>query len=160
MPNWDRNPPVSGMSVEEMKKRMAAGNKVRIARGEMHDPTLKRISLVADGPTLDKKQRTALVAATDLAIYSLANNEREDYCMAADGIRAVCAVSGFGKRLFAELLKGCAEQAAELAGEDFTILDGLARAWLADYFTPSGKLISITRGQPDGIEQKSEKDQP
>lgn len=157
--DWKKTPPINKtMPIEEMQRRVAAGIKRRQDRGEMQDPTLKRISLKPGGPTLTKQHRTVLIQASNLAIYSLANNEREDYCGAADAIRAVCVQSGFKGSMFAELLKGVAEQAAELAGEDFTILDQLARHWLAEYFTPSGKLISITKGVDHGIKQESKND--
>ena len=153
MPNWERTPAVSGMSVEEMKKRVAAGIKKRRELGELRPAGMKVIETVADGPVLSKKHRRVLVQAAELAIYSLANNEREDYCGAAEAMNAVRRQCGFDTGFMKAMLEGVAEQAAELAGEQFEILDQLARHWLADYFTPSGKLISITKGNTNGHEQ-------
>jgi hypothetical protein len=94
-----------------------------------------------------------LIQATDLAIYSLANNEREDYCGAAAAINAVRRQSGMGTEFMKVMLEGVAEQAAELAGEDFKVFDKLARFWLAEYFTPSGKMTSIVKGKGNGNNQ-------
>ena len=88
--------------------------------------------------------------ATDLAIYSLANNEREDYCGAVEAINAVRRQAGIGTKFMQEILEGVAEVAADLMGEDFKIIDQMYRYWLGDYFTPSGKLISITKGKGNG----------
>lgn len=153
--SWEKTPPVNKtMPIEEMKRRVAAGIKRREQAGEMQRSDLPTLRMQPSGPNMSKKHRRVLVSASNLAIYSLANNEREDYCGAADAIRAVCHESGHGASLFSELLKGCAEQAAELAGEDFQILDQLARSWLDAYFKPSGKLISITKGEGNGNIEK------
>jgi Fic family protein len=99
---------------------------------------------------LNKKQRRVLIAAAELAIVSLANNDREDYCGAAEAINAVRRQAGMKTSFMKAILEGVAEQAAELAGEKFEILDQVARIWLAEYFTPSEKLISITKGNTNG----------
>lgn len=154
MPNWDRTPPVSGLSVEEMKQRVADGIARRRQTGELPRADLKIIKTVADGPVLTKKHRRVLIQAANLAIYALANNDREDYCGAAEAINAVRHQCDMPVTFMKAMLEGVAEQAAELAGEPFEVLDQLARSWLAAYFTPSGKLISITKGKSNGNEPK------
>lgn len=150
MPNWERTPPVSGMPIEEMKRRVADGIARRRQTGELPRADLKIIKTVPDGPVLSKKQRRVLIQAANLAIYSLANNEREDYCGAAEAINAVRRQSGMPTTFMKAMLEGVAEQAAELAGEDFEVFDKMARFWLAEYFTPSEKLISIPKGKSNG----------
>lgn len=153
MPNWDRTPPVSGMSIEEMKRRVADGIAQRRRSGKLPRSDLRTLRTMPSGPVLTKKQRRVLIQATDLAIYSLANNEREDYCGAAAAINAVRRQSGMGTEFMKVMLEGVAEQAAELAGEDFKVFDKLARFWLAEYFTPSGKMTSIVKGKGNGNNQ-------
>ena len=147
---WLKRPPISGMSIEEMQKRVADGIANRRKTGELPSKDLKILKTQPSGPTLTQKQRRVMVHATELAIYSLANNEREDYCGAVKAINAVRRQVGMSTKFMREILEGVAEQAAELMGEDFTMIDHLARHWLADYFTPSGKLISITKGKGNG----------
>ena len=89
MPNWERTPPVSGLSVAEMKRRVKDGIARRRQTGELPPANLKVIQTIPDGPVLTKKHRRVLIQAANLAIYSLANNEREDYCGAAEAINAV-----------------------------------------------------------------------
>ncbi len=150
MPNWDRTPPVSGLSVDEMRRRVADGIATRRKTGAMPRADLKLIKTEPDGPTFDKQQRRVLIQAAELAIYSLANAEREAYCGAADVINSVRRQAGMSTIFMQGFLKGVAAQAAELAGEPVEVLDQLARAWLVEYFTPSGKLISITQGKTNG----------
>lgn len=156
MPNWERTPPVSGLSIEEMKKRVAAGIKRRRQSGELRPEGLKPLKTlpgrIVNGkyvaePALTKKQRRVLIRAAELAIYSLANNERHDYVHAAVAINAVRRQAGMRVGFMGEFLKGIAAQAAELSGEKFELLDQVARTWLAEALTPSGKVISIPRGQ-------------
>ena len=147
---WLKRPPISGMSIEEMQRRVTDGIANRRMTGELPPATMKMISTIPDGPVLTKKQRRVLIQASNLAIYSLANNEREDYCGAAEAINAVRRQCGMSTEFMAAILKGVAEQAAELAGEDYEVFDKLARFWLADYFTPSEKLISIIKGNTNG----------
>lgn len=149
MPNWERTPPASGMSVEEMKKRVADGIAKRRQLGELPRADLKIIKAVPAGPVLTKKQRRVLIQAANLAIYSLANNEREDYCGAAEVINSVRRQAGMSTIFMKAILEGVAEQAAELAGEQFEVIDQIARTWLAEYFSPSDKLISIVKGAND-----------
>ena len=147
---WQRRPPVSKMPIEEMQARVADGIARRRQLGELPRADLKIIKTMPAGPVLTKKQRRVLIQATNLAIYSLANNEREDYCGAAEAINAVRRQSGMPSTFMKAMLEGVAEQAAELAGEKFEVFDQLARHWLVEHFTPSGKLISITRGKSNG----------
>ena len=147
---WKKRPPISGMSIEEMQKRVEDGIANRRKTGELPSADLKILKTQPSGPILTRKQRRVLNKATDLAIYSLANNEREDYCGAVEAINAVRRQAGIGTKFMQEILEGVAEVAADLMGEDFKIIDQLARYWLADYFTPSGKLISITKGKGNG----------
>lgn len=151
---WKKRPPISGMPIEEMKRRVEDGIKRRRELGELPRADLKILKTQASGPILTKKHRRVLIAAANLAIYSLANNEREDYCGAAEAINSVRRQAGMPTTFMAAILEGVAEQAAELAGEDFKVLDQLARHWLAEYFTPSGKLISIVKGKTNGNAEK------
>lgn len=147
MPNWERTPPVAGMSVEEIKKRVAAGLKKRRETGELRPEGLREITLEAD-PTsghFDKRQRKLIIQASNLAIYSLANNEREDYCGAVSVINNVRQEAGFPSSLMQALCNGIASAAAEASGEPFDVLDQLARRWLQVYYEPSGKVISIPK---------------
>lgn len=146
MPNWQKHKPVSGMSVEEMKRRVADGIKRRRQTGEMRPATLRNLETKPEGPHLTKKHKRALFRAADLAIYSLANNQKLDYCHAVDLFMAVRREAGLSKQFLVDLCKGIAEQAALLSGEPFPVLDQLARAWLAEHFNPSDKLISIPKG--------------
>ena len=147
---WLKRPPISGMSIEEMQKRVADGIANRRKTGELPSKDLRILKTLPSGPVLTRKQRRVLNKATDLAIYSLANNERVDYCGAVDAINAVRRQAGMATKFMQEILTGVAEVAAELMGEDFKMIDQMARFWLADYFTPSGKLISITKGKGNG----------
>ncbi len=147
---WLKRPPVSGMPIDEMTARVADGIKRRRQLGQLPPANLKIIKTMPAGPVLTKKHRRVLIQAAELAIYSLANNEREDYCGAAEAINAVRRQAGMPTTIMKAMLEGVAEQAAELAGEDFETLDMLARTWLDEYFSPSGKLISITRGKTNG----------
>ena len=151
---WQRRPPVSGMPIEEMKRRVADGIKRRRELGELPRADLKILKTQPSGPILTPKQRRVLIGAANLAIYSLANNEREDYCGSAEVINSVRRQAGMSTQFMKAILEGVAEQAAELAGEDFKVLDQMARTWLAEYFTPSGKLISIVKGKTNGTDQK------
>ncbi len=147
---WLRRPPKSGMSIEEMKQRVAAGLANRRKTGELRPLTLKVLRTLPSGPILTKQHKRVLIRATDLAIYALANNEREDYCGACAAINSVRRQCTMPTTFMKAMLEGVAEQAADLMGEDFKVVDQLARHWLADYFTPSGKLISITKGKDNG----------
>ncbi len=147
---WLKRPPISGMSIEEMQKRVADGIANRRKTGQLPSKDLRILKTLPSGPVLTRKQRRVLNQATDLAIYSLANNERVDYCGAVEAINAVRRQAGMPTKFMQALLTGVAEVAAELMGEDFKTIDQLARFWLADYFTPSGKLISITKGKGNG----------
>lgn len=154
MPNWKRTPQVSGMSVEEMKKRVADGIANRRKSGLM--PSLVSVTLktVPSGPVLNKKQRRVLIGAAELAIYSLANDERQDYIAAVAAINAVRRQAGMSTQFMREFLEGVASQAAELRGDDFKLVDMLARAWLAAHYQPSGKIISIPKGIHHGNTEK------
>ena len=147
---WLKRPPISGMSIEEMQKRVADGIANRRKTGQLPSKDLRILKTLPSGPTLTSKQRRVLNKATDLAIYSLANNERVDYCGAVEAINAVRRQAGMSTKFMQEILEGVGEVAADLMGEDFNMIDQLARHWLADYFTPSGKLISITKGKGNG----------
>lgn len=147
---WLKRPPISGMSIEEMQKRVADGIANRRKTGDLPSKDLRILKTLPSGPVLTRKQRRVLNKATDLAILSLANNERVDYCGAVDVINAVRRQAGMSTKFMQELLTGVAEVAADLMGEDFKMIDQLARFWLVDYFTPSGKLISITKGEGNG----------
>ena len=158
MPNWERTPPASGMSIEEIKKRVADGITNRRKTGELRPEGLKDIVTKHDGPGFTKPERVALIRMCELAIYSLANFEALDYCQAAETIYALCKKAGFKNTLAAQLLKGIAQQAAELADDEpFEFYDQLARRLLADHFKPSEKTISIVstpKGKTDGNSQK------
>ena len=147
---WQKRPPISGMSIEEMQQRLADGIENRRKSGELPRSDLKVLKTRPSGLILTKQHRRVLIQAANLAIYSLANNEREDYCGACEVINAVRHQAGMPTTFMQAMLKDVAETAAELAGEPFELLDQLARSWLADYFTPSGKLISITKGKTNG----------
>jgi len=147
---WQKRPPISGMGIEEMQKRVADGIKNRRMMGELPSADLKILKTHASGPTLTKQHKRVLIQATDLAIYALANNDREDYCGAADVINAVRRQCEMPTTFMKAMLEGVSEVAAELAGEPFEMLDQLARLWLAEYYTPSEKLISITKGHHNG----------
>lgn len=147
---WQKRPPISGMPIEEMQKRVADGIKTRRQLGELPSVGLRILKTHPLGPILTKKQKRVVVQATDLAIYSLANAEREDYCAAAAAINAVRRQAKLPKSFMKAMLEGVAELAAELAGEPASVLDQLARYWLDEYFSPSGKLISITKGHNNG----------
>lgn len=147
---WQKRPPISGMSIEEMQKRVADGIANRRTTGALPRSDLPILKTQPSGPILTKKHRRVLMQAANLAIYSLANNEREDYCGAAEVINAVRHQAGMSSEFMKAMLEGVVEQAAELAGESFEVFDKLARFWLSEYFTPSGKLISITKGKTNG----------
>ena len=152
---WQKRPPVSGMSIDEMRRRVADGIANRRKMGLLPPSDLKILKTLPSGPILTRKHRRVLIAAAELAIVSLANNDREDYCGAAAAINAVRRQAGMETSFMKAMLEGVAEQAAELAGEKFEILDKVARTWLAEYFTPSGKLISITKGKTNGNGQET-----
>lgn len=143
MPNWQKHKPVSGMSVTEMKARVADGIKRRRQTGELRREGLGNIQTKVDGPTLDRKQRRVLIRAAELAIYSLTHNQALDYCQAAEAINAVRRQAGMPTKFMQDMLKGVAQSAAELSGEKFQVLDQLARSWLSRHYTPSNKLISL-----------------
>lgn len=147
---WQRRPPISGMSIEEMKQRVADGIANRRKTGKLPAADLKVLRTLPSGPILTKKHRRVLIQATNLAIYALANNDREDYCGAAEAINAVRRQCDMPTTFMKAMLEGVAETAAELAGEPFEVFDQLARSWLTEYFTPSGKLISIAKGNTNG----------
>lgn len=151
MPNWQKHKPVSGMSIEEMKRRVKDGIDRRRATGELRREGLGNIKTKVDGPTLDKKQKRVLIRAAELAIYSLCHNQALDYCHAAEAINAVRRQAGMPTKFMKDMLEGVAQSAAELSGEPFKVLDGLARSWLQQHFTPSTKLISLAntpKGRP------------
>jgi len=142
--SWKRTPPISGMSFEEIKARMRDGIANRRKTGELPPADLKPVKTKLDGPGWTKQERIALVQVCELAIYSLANMERQDYCHAAETIHALVKKAGFKSTVTGELLKGIAAQAAECAAdESFEFYDQLARSWLVDHFKPSEKVISI-----------------
>ncbi len=147
---WLKRPPISKMPIEEMQRRGADGIANRRKTGELPSKALKILRTEPSGPVLTRKHRRVLIQASNLAIYSLANNEREDYCGAVEAINAVRHQCHMKSTFMQAILEGVAEQAAELMGEPFELIDQLARHWLADYFTPSGKLISITKGKDNG----------
>lgn len=155
---WQKRPPISGMPIEEMQRRVADGIANRRKMGELPPAGLKVLRTQASGPTLDKKQRRVMIQAANLAIYSLANAQREDYCAAAEAINAVRRQAGMATTFMRAILEGVAEQAAALAGEPVAVLDQLARHWLDEYFSPSGKLISITKGHNNGNTEKDTHD--
>lgn len=154
MPNWKRTPQVSGMSVEEMKKRVADGIANRRKSGLMPSLVSKTLKTLPSGPVLNKKQRRVLIRSAELAIYSLANDERQDYIAAVAAIDAVRRQVGMSTQFMREFLEGIASQAAELRGDNFKLVDMLARAWLAAHYQPSGKLISIPKGIHHGNTEK------
>lgn len=164
MPNWERTPPVSGMSIEEMKRRVTAGIRRRRETGELRPEGLSDLKTVPGtvkdgklipGPSLTKKQRRVLIRAAELAIYSLANNERLDYIHAAIAINAVRREAGMRVGFMGDFLTGIAAQAAELAGEKPEFLDRVVRTWLAEALGPTGKTISIPKGDSHGAADRS-----
>ncbi len=159
MPNWERTPPVNGMSVEEIKRRVAAGIENRRKSGELRPADLPNIVLEPEGPQLNKQQRRVSIQSANLCIYALANNDRHLYCEGADAIFAVQRVAGLTTQFTATMLKGVAEQAAEVSGEPFNVLDQLARSWLKDFYTPSNKVISLPKGDTYGKEETRPKGQ-
>ena len=150
MDRWQRRPPISGMPIEEMKRRVADGIARRRQTGELPPETDKVIALVPKGPTLTPQHRRVLIRAAELAIYSLCNNEPLDYVHAALAIDAVRRQAGYKSRFMKAFLEGVAAQASEIADEPFEVLDRLARTWLDKHLTPSGKLISIPKGGTHG----------
>lgn len=150
MPNWERTPPVSGMSVEEIKKRVADGIKRRRKIGELRPEGLGEIQFEADpnSPHFNKEQRRLIIGHSNIAIYALANNDRVDYCGAVGAINQVRLAAGFPSSLMQALCNGIASAAAEASGEPFETLDQLARHWLEEHYKPSGKVISIAKGKP------------
>ena len=150
MPNWDRTPPICGMPIEEIKRRAAAGVRRRRETGELLAEFKHEFVLRRHGPGLSKKQRRVLIQASNLAIYALCNSDAQDYCHAADAINAVRRQAGMSTAFMQAILKGVAEQSAEISGEKFEVLDQLARHWLVEHFTPSDKLISIPKGKTNG----------
>lgn len=154
MPNWKRTPPINGMTIEEIKKRAKAGIENRRKLGLLPPADMKIITTTPDGPVLTKKQRRVMVRATDLAVYSMANLDREDYCAAAETINAVRRQCGMTSAFMGVILSAVVDMAAELNGEDSMVLDQLSRFWLNDYFNPSDKLISIPKGKANGNGKK------
>lgn len=146
MPNWERTPPKSGMSVEEIKRRVADGIKRRRQRGDLR-PITKPLNMHREGPGLTKPQRRMVMAATNLAIYSLAQINRADYCDAIDAINAVRREAGLKIDFMDVLCRGIAAEAANLAGERVADLDTLARTWLAKHYAPTGRVVSIPTGE-------------
>lgn len=151
MPNWERTKPVSGMSIEEMKRRVEDGIKRRRQLGELR-PITKVIRTVQRGPHFTKGARAQLIKLSNLAIYALAEHatagNREDYCGAAELINGLRKNAGFGSDFMQHLLKGIAQEAAEASGEPFETLDLIARRWLSDEFKASTRVISIPTGAP------------
>lgn len=149
MPNWERTPPVSGLSIEEMKRRVADGIKRRRQTGELRPEGLRTITTVPRGPHFTKAQRATLVQAANLAIYALAEHatagNREDYCAACDVINHLRREAGFDTTFMHHLLKGVAAEASELAGVHPEVLDQLARGWLNEHYKPSTRVISIPK---------------
>jgi len=167
MPNWNRTPPKSGMSVEEIKRRVKDGIKNREKTGEIL-PERKPLPgqsegfmLQAHGPRMNKQQRVACIHAANLAIMALCEEDPLDYCQAAETINAVRRQAGFKTEFMQHMLKGVAHEAAEITGEKFVVLDTLARRWLSEYFAPSGKVISIAKkGKTNGHDKNESIDQP
>lgn len=154
MPNWDRTPPVNGMPIAEIKARVKDGIKRRRQTGELRPEGLGNIVTNNAERGFTKKERIQLIRAGELAIYSLANNEPLDYCHAADAINKIRKAGGFLDTTFmAAMLQGVAEQAAAIAGVPFQELDTLARHWLNEFYKPSGKIISIPKGNTNGNKQ-------
>lgn len=151
MPNWERTPPVCGMSIEEIKKRVADGIKNRMKKGlilperQALPGQEDKFMLTAHGPRMSKAQRIAMIQQSNLAIYALCNEEPIDYCQAAETLNALRKGVGYTKQFTQHLFKGIAEEAAEITGRPFPELDLMARRWLAEYFAPSGKVISIAK---------------
>jgi hypothetical protein len=143
MPNWQKHKPVSGMSVEEMKRRVKDGLARRRQTGELRKEGLGNIQTKADGPTLTKQQRRVLIQAAERAIYALTHNDALDYCHAAEAMNACRRQAGMPTKFMKDMLEGVAHSAAELSGESFQMLDQLARSWLEKHYTPSNRLISI-----------------
>lgn len=148
MPNWERTPPVSGMSIEEMKRRVEDGIKRRRQLGELR-PITKAIRTVPRGPHFSKGARATLIKLANVAIVALAEHatpgNREDYCGALELINGLRKNAGFGTEFLQHLCKGIAQEAAEASGEPFETLDQLARRWLSDEFKPSTRVISIPK---------------
>jgi hypothetical protein len=147
------------MPIDEMKRRVADGIRRRRALGHLRPEGLKPIRMApgtivegrfVPGPALTKQQRRVLIQAAELAIYSLANQERQDYIDAAIAINAVRRQAGMRTAFMQDFLKGVAEQAAELRGEPFELVDAIARTWLDQHYRPSGKTISIPKGDRNG----------
>lgn len=156
MPNWERTPPKSGMSIEEIKRRVEAGIKRRRERGELR-PITKPLATTSQGPALSKDQRRMMVAATNLAIYSLAQIQRADFCDAIDAINAVRREAGVGRDFMDVMCRAIAAEAAALAGERVADLDTLARTWLAKHYAPSGRVVSIPKSEAKPDADRAEK---
>lgn len=155
MPNWDRTPPKNRMSIEEMKRRVEDGIRRRRQRGELR-PITKAIPTHREGPGFDKPQRRALVAACNLAIYSLVKMDRTDYCAAIDAINGLRRQAGIDKRFMTTICHGIASEAAELAGAPVADLNYLARTWLAAHYAPSTRVISIPKPKDNKHENRTE----
>ena len=141
------NKPINGLSIEEVKKRVAAGIENRRRMGQLPPETCQKMVFRAAGRALNRQQRQAMIRLSDLAIYSLANNEPEDYCGAIASMNNIRRAAGFKTNLIVTMCKDIAEVAADLSGEKFEILDMLARSWLDEHFKPSSKVISIAKGK-------------
>ena len=157
MPNWERTPPKSGMSIEEIKRRVEAGIKRRRQTGELR-PLTKPLTTTVQGPSFTKEQRRMVIAATNLAIYSLAQIQRADFCDAIDAINAVRREAGhLGTNFMEVMCHGIATEAAALAGERVADLDTLARTWLAKHYAPSGRVVSIPKSEAKTDADRTEK---
>lgn len=150
MPNWERTPPVSGLSVEEIKKRVDAGLKKRRQTGELRPDGIPELVFKPDpnSPHFNKRQRELIIGHSNIAIYALANNDRTDYCGAIGAINQVRLAAGFKASFMQAIGNGIASAAAEASGESFEVLDELAKRWLEEYYKPSTKVISISKGAP------------
>lgn len=160
MPNWDRTPPKSGMPIEEIKRRVEDGIRRRRMRGDLR-PITKPLTMVPDpkargAERLTREQRKRLVAACNLAIVSLANMDRADYCAAIDAINATRREAGIRVEFMATIANGVAAEAAELAACPVADVNYLARTWLASHYAPSGRVISIPKPKDKAHEDRAE----
>lgn len=146
---WKRNPP-KGMTIEELLRRVDDGIAKRRERGELPPADLTPAKPDPDSPHMNKRQRKRVIQASDLAIYALANGDRDDYCGAIDVINATRRQAGFPTRFMQSICDGIADVAAECMGERRDVVDQIARTWLDEHLNGAGKTISIPKGGTDG----------
>jgi hypothetical protein len=154
VPNWERHKPKTPR--EELERRIADGLKRWKERGWIPRDfgQAKRLVTTADGPTLDRAGRRRVMQAADMAIYSLANNERLDYLHAISVINATRRLAGLPNRFMVTICEGVEDAAHIASGINRELLSKLARTWLAEEKATGVRLISLpTRGEDHGESQ-------